>query len=119
MFSWRKNIILSILFLFASCSQAEVTNHSICDKQESLAIKKVILGFINKQSAVAPGDVSILSLKCVSSYASAIIHPKKPITDDAMVYLKKTGHHWTVINLGTGFDEEFLVSLPKELRTIN
>jgi D-alanyl-D-alanine dipeptidase len=113
--SWQKTIFLSLLFL-GSVGQAQTSNKYSCDKKDTKAIETAIKKYLNSHSAISAKDVTILSKKCVSPYASAIVHPIKPITDDAVIYLQNIRNHWGVIAMGTSFDEKFLANIPKALK---
>ena len=112
--SWPQIIVLPFLFLFVSIAQAQ-TKYP-CNSTDAKEIRIAALEYLGKNSAVSPNEVTLLSEQCVSSYASVIVHPIKPITDDAMMYLHKADSHWEVMTLGTAFDKEFLEKIPKELR---
>lgn len=103
--------------MWAMLGQAETARKYPCARADAQQIRVAIFAYLNKDSAIAAKDVTLLSERCVSAYASAIVHPVKPITDDALVYLHKVNGHWQVMTLGTSFDEEFLAQLPKELRS--
>lgn len=105
-----------ILFLIPSLFSQSYAS-TICNPEDSQVIKSTILKYVEKETAVSPGDIKILYEKCASSYASATVHPVKPITDDATIYLRKTGDSWEVLTMGTSFDDEFLATLPEELRS--
>ncbi len=79
-------------------------------------MRSTIEEYVSKNTSLAAGEIKISAEKCTTSYASAMIHPLKPVTDDATVYLQKEGLHWEVLSLGTAFDAEFLSSIPKEIR---
>lgn len=110
-------MVFSVLLMWTMLGQAETARKYPCARAEAQQIRVAIFAYLNKDSAVAAKDVTLLSERCVSAYASAIVHPVKPITDDALVYLHKVNGHWQVMTLGTSFDEEFLAQLPKELRS--
>jgi hypothetical protein len=103
---------LVLLALLGSQAYASTT----CSTEDSKAIKASILEYVGKQTAVSPDNITILSEKCVSPYASATVHLIKPVTDDATIYLHNVDNHWKVLSMGTDFDEEFLATIPQELR---
>lgn len=108
--------ILLMLFIFTSICQAKTLTKFHCNQKDSAAIETTIKRYLDTNSAVSSHDVTILSKRCVGSYASAIVHPKKPITDQAIVYLHKMNNRWKVMSLGTAFDDKFLAQFPKGIR---
>lgn len=102
-----------LLILFTTTCYA---NQNSCSKTESNLIATEIKHYVDSKTAIASRDVTILNKKCVGSYASATVHPIKPVTDDATIYLHKVKNQWQVMSMGTAFDEEFLKQLPKALR---
>jgi len=111
--SWLNASLVSLLLITAICPAHASTK---CSKGDAKALVATSMAYITQQSAVAPDNIKIVSLKCASSYGSAIAHPIKPVTDDAVIYLHKVNNQWEVMSMGTSFDEEFLAKIPKELQ---
>lgn len=110
-----KIITSTLVFLTITFSQAYAAA-TYCSEEDSESIDIVILQYIAKNTKVLPKNVSVSSEKCAGSFGTAIVHSTKPVTDDAVVFLKKTGNKWEVISMGTSFDEEFLDTIPQVLR---
>lgn len=108
--------LLATLFIFTGTCQAHTATKNHCSQKDAQAIRMAIKHYVDKNTALAPYRVLIASERCVSSYASAKVTPKKPVTDPATVYLHKIKNQWQVLSLGTYFDDEFLAKLPSELR---
>jgi hypothetical protein len=87
-----------------------------CSPNDAKMIEKSTYAYTDKNTAIHSSESSITSMQCVRNYASLKVHPTKPTTDDAIVYLHKTKKQWEVMSLGTSFDEKLLAKLPKELR---
>lgn len=113
-FYWKS--LIFPLFLFGWISQAQAYNQYPCKKTDFKKIKSVITKYVIKNSALSANEINLSTQQCVSSYASAIVHPIKPITDDAIIYLHKVKNQWVVMAMGTSFDNEFLTKIPKALR---
>ncbi len=108
-------IYLFGIFLPAlSFASAHVNNR--CSEPDSIAVHAAIVNYLDKNSGIPSQDVAILKMQCFNHYASAIIHPKKPVTDDATVYLHKN-KKWEVLSIGTDFDKDLLKRIPKRIRT--
>lgn len=114
-----KKIFITICVIFAQLSHSATTIKHPCNPTNSKAIEKSINNFLDSQNGLAAKDIDILSKECVRNYAAAKVHPKKPVTDDAIVYLQKKNNKWEVLSLGTDFDNKLLEKLPKELRYQN
>lgn len=110
-----KTMTSTLFFLTISLSQAFAAN-TYCSEEDSESINIVVLQYIAKEGAVLPENVSVESYKCAGSFGTAIVHSTKPITDDAQVFLKKTGDNWDILSIGTSFDEKFLATIPQALR---
>jgi hypothetical protein len=111
---WVK--LFFLLVLGSSVCQAQVMTKYPCSKQDIQLIKNTMADYLYKTTKIPLSNSVILDEQCVGDYASLKLHPKKPTTDDAMVYLHKVKGIWEVMALGTFFDEKFLKQLPKELR---
>ncbi len=112
----RARLIFFALILFAF-NQANATETS-CTETDKKGIENSIKNYLNnvKNSTLRYKDVTLLSKNCVKGYAKVIVHPKKPVTDDATVYLQQHKGNWKVLSLGTFFESDFLAKFPKELR---
>ena len=106
-----------VLILLAStiCQAQSVT----CAKDDVQAQDIAIFKYIKNHTAVPADSVTLLTRQCVLPYAVAVVHPVKPIADDALIYLQKVDNQWQVIDMGTSFDDDFLAKLPVELRHPN
>lgn len=111
---YLKFSLLTGFFIFGFLGQANAAAE--CSSDDSKAIQASIIDYVKKQSAMSPSDINIMSEKCADSYASATVHPTKPVTDDATIYLQNVGGQWKVLSMGTSFDEEFLATIPKEIQ---
>jgi len=109
--------LLCSLF-FPVLSFAATQPNTVCSKQDATAIHTAILDYIIKNSAMPSADVMVLKMQCFNHFASAIVHPKQPVTDDAVVYLHQK-EKWDVISMGTDFDKHFLKKIPKQIRSPN
>lgn len=110
---WQK---IALIPIFSCCTLSYAQQaHQPCHEQEIREIKTVVQRYLHQHSSFS-SPVSILSPQCVSTYASAILHPEKPVTDDAIVYLHEVHDQWEVLAIGTHFDMKFLSQIPKELR---
>lgn len=109
-------MIVTLFLTLLSLSKAQPADRYPCSQRDAKAIETAIMEYVKTNTAVSPDHVKIMSEKCVSDYASAVVHPINQVTDDAMVYLHKTNNRWNVLSLGTAFDEKFLSQLPKALR---
>lgn len=114
-----KKILLAMCVIFTQASFSATTIKHPCNSMDSKTIVKAINNFLDSQNGLASKDVDILSKECVRNYAAAKVHPKKPVTDDAIVYLHKVKNKWEVMSMGTDFDKTLLSKLPKELRYQN
>ena len=110
-----KIITSTLVFLTIFLSQAYAAE-TYCSEEDSESINIVILQYVAKDTAILPENVSVDSEKCADSFGTARVHSTKPVTDDALVFLKKTGDNWEVISIGTSFDKEFLATIPQALR---
>jgi ABC-type enterochelin transport system substrate-binding protein len=112
----RARLIFFVLIIsaFNQINAAEIS----CTETDKKGIENSIKNYLNstKNSALKYKDVTLLSKSCVKGYAKVIVHPKKPITDDATVYLQQDKSNWRVLSLGTFFEPDFLAKIPKELR---
>lgn len=107
-------VLLGIIMGLANPGYA--SNSNACKKTDARMLRPIIVEYVTKHSLLTPKDFKILSQKCIVPYASAVIHPLKPVVDDAAIYLHKVGNQWTVLSMGTWFDENFLATIPKALR---
>ena len=107
-----KFIFFALLFVFGT-SQAESNS---CTAQDTKKILSAVQCYLSTKTAIHPNDAIISQGKCAGNYARVNVHPKKPVTDDALVYLEKRHDSWQILQFGTSFDPEFLNTLPKELR---
>lgn len=107
-----------MIFVVATsfCHAAANPKKYPCQQNDSKAIVVAIIDYLKTNSVVPLDDTAIISAQCVKNYASASVHSKKQVTDDATVYLHKVKNKWEVMSLGTFFDEKFLSQLPIELR---
>lgn len=101
---------------FSVFHQANAANIS-CTETDKKGIEKSINVYLDdgKNSAIFYKDVILLPKGCVNGYAKVLVHPKKPVTDDAIVYLQQVNGNWHVLNLGTFFEPDFLAKIPQEL----
>jgi len=102
--------------MFGLVCQAQSDNKYPCDKIDLKKIRIAILDYVIKNSIFSANEISLTSEQCVSSYASATVHPIKPVTDDSIIYLRLVNNQWTVVGMGTSFDDAFLAKIPKALR---
>lgn len=107
---------LSLTLLFPALSFASSTIQTTCSQSDTTAIRAAILNYIEKNAAMTPQDITIQKMKCSGGYASAILHPTKPMINDAGIYLHKNAH-WDVLKYGSDFDPKFLKQIPKKIRT--
>lgn len=114
-----KKTLCALTLAAAATGQLYAASPTECNATDSKDIRTVIEDYVNKNTHLTANQINILSLRCMDNYASAMMHPRKPVTDDATVYLQKKGPQWEVLSLGTAFDEEFLSSIPKELHNPN
>lgn len=108
-----------ILFILMFCAVTQINAAAThCSNTEQKELENSLKKYLNdpKNNALPYNEVTLSSKKCVNGYAKVILHPKKPVTDDATVYLQKQNSSWKVLNLGTAFDPEFLAKLPEALR---
>lgn len=108
-----KIILLSLVYISCSLCYANSASNNSCNKKDAKKIDAAVMNYIATKTEIPPNEVTVIDKRCSASYASAILHPKKPVTDDATVYLHKLNHDWQVMLLGTSFDEKFLAQLPK------
>lgn len=104
------------LILFSFLFPTLTFSHTTCSKSDSTAIRAAILNYIKKNAAMVPEDITIEKMKCSGAYASAILHPTKPMIDNAGIYLRKN-KQWEVLQYGSSFDPAFLKQIPKNIRT--
>jgi len=78
-------------------------------------MRAAIVAYIENDSKGASRGSSVLSERCLSSYASATVHYSRPDYDDQVAYLHKVNNKWTVMGLATGFDSDFLAPIPQAL----
>lgn len=109
------NRYIFALLMSVTVSSAYALN-TLCSRGDQVAINGAIKRFMAKNSAIAYSDVSIAAKKCAQDYARATLHPLKPVTDNATVYLQKQNGQWQVLQLGTSFDSAFLGKIPAELK---
>lgn len=110
----KKYFVLILLLFFSGVNFATPSNQ--CSQQNKMAIETAVKNYLDKNSGLHFQDVIILKMQCLGRYASLILHPKKPVTDDATVYLHKQ-KQWQVLSMGTDFDEAILKQIPKPIRT--
>ena len=109
--------LIFFALIISAFNQANAAEAS-CTETDKKGIEISIKNYLNnsKNSALTYKDVILLSENCIKGYAKVIVHPKKPVTDDATVYLQQDKGDWQVLSLGTFFEPDFLAKLPKELR---
>lgn len=105
----------SLLLLIAN-AHAEAPMKDRCPSKDADEIIDTVKHYLDKNTPIHSTDVSVIKLHCVDTYAYAIVHPTKPVTDEAIAYLQKGKDGWSVLNLGTDFEPEFLNKLPEDLR---
>lgn len=108
--------ILLIVTLFAPLLSFAAKMTNACNPRDSSAVQAAIIKYLDNNAGLHSAEITILKTRCSGNYASAIIHPKKPVTDDATVYLHKK-KQWEVLSLGTDFDQDLLKQIPKDIRT--
>jgi len=112
--------LASILTMFLLVSFGTIQAQSVtCEKEDKQQLDVAIFNYLKTHTAVPANSVTLLSKQCVMPYAVAIVHPVKPITDDAVIYLQKVDDQWQVMDMGTSFDDDFLAKLPAQLRHPN
>jgi len=111
-----KRCWLSFLVALVFLTQAHALTNNSCSATDKKEIAKAIKNFLAANHTIDYKKVVILSQKCSQEYARATVHPKKPITDDATVYLNQVKGQWRVISMGTYFEPDFLTIIPKDLR---
>lgn len=90
-----------------------------CDKAVAKKVEKAIKSYVDRKTGLRSNEGDIIGLQCIKNHATATVHPKKPVTDDARVYLIFQNHQWIVQSLGTDFDQTFLKTLPREFQFQN
>jgi hypothetical protein len=106
--------ILLILLAWGLLGQSWASQNS-CTGSDSEQIQSAIIAYIEKDSTGASRGVSFSSIKCLSSYASLIVHYAQPNFDDQIGYLQNIKGVWKVIGLATGFDGETISQIPEPL----
>lgn len=106
--------ILLILLVWGLLGQSWASQYS-CSGSDSEQIQSAIIAYIEKDSTGASRGVSFSSIKCLSSYASLIVHYAQPNFDDHIGYLQNIDGVWKVIGLATGFDGETISQIPEPL----
>jgi hypothetical protein len=115
--------IFKFIFLFfisiAVCQAENKITHP-CSKQDKREITNAIKYYLDHgNSAIPSSHTDIMREQCINNFASAIAHPKKHETDDAIVYLQKTNNKWKVITLGTDFGDTLdKLNIPKKLQDV-
>ncbi|KTD60938.1 hypothetical protein [Legionella shakespearei] len=107
-------IIAILLFSFALLGKSWASQYS-CDESDSQQIQAAVIAYIEADSKGASQGASMSSLRCLSSYASVIVHYAQPNFDDQVGYLQKSNGEWSVIGLATGFDGETLDKIPEQI----
>jgi CRISPR/Cas system type I-B associated protein Csh2 (Cas7 group RAMP superfamily) len=87
-----------------------------CNADDSEKIQSAIIAFIENDSKGASKGASMSSLRCLSSYASVVVHYAQANFDDQVGYLQKINGQWSVLGLATGFDEEIMSKIPEPLQ---
>jgi hypothetical protein len=111
-----KTLLLILAYSFTTLSYALPAPKYLCSTKEAAAIETAVKNYLDKNTGLHSVDFTVLTKQCVGAYAKTKIHPLKPITDDATIYLRKNKDQWQVLSLGTDFDATFLKQIPKPLR---
>lgn len=116
-----RTLIEKIIFtFFMTTAIAQGNNHIAypCSAKDKQAITSAINYELDHGSSAIPSShVKIMHEQCIKHFASAIIHPKKNETDNALVYLQKVNDKWKVLTLGTDFGDSLdKLHIPKELQ---
>lgn len=104
-----------LLLLGLSLFSNSWANQYLCSGSDSEQIQSTIIAYIEKDSTGGSQGASISSIKCLSPYASVIVHYAQPNFDDQIGYLHKANGVWSVIGLATGFDGETISQIPEPL----
>ncbi len=108
-----KIFLMITLFFF---TQAQALTKTLCRPADNQKIEQAVKTYLEQNNTISYQEVVILSKRCDHQFARATLHPKKPVTDDATLYLQKVKGRWQVIRYGTDFDPAFLARMPKNLR---
>ena len=108
-----KNIIIGLMLSYTSLSFATQLS---CNSQDMQEMHSAIKSYIENDSKGASQGVSIQSDRCLSNYASAVVHYSQPEYDDQIAYLRHDKEGWTVLGVATGFDGDFMDSIPEPLQ---
>ncbi len=84
-----KKIVHAMSFVVATISPLYAASSTECSATDSKDVRTAIEDYVSKNTSVPANEIDINSQKCMNNYASAIVHPHKPVTDDATVYLEK------------------------------
>jgi hypothetical protein len=109
-------VFLAIVTLMSLLNPALAVTHSPCGSIDNRKIEAAVKNFLDTHDTIHYAEIVVISKQCVNDYARAVIHPKKPTTDDATIYLKKTKSQWAVINYGTDFNADFMATIPNALK---
>ncbi|WP_298626560.1 hypothetical protein [uncultured Legionella sp.] len=107
--------IVMLLLLGLGLFGKSWANQYSCSGNDSEQIQSAIIAYIEKDSTGGSQGASISSIKCLSSYASVIVHYAQPNFDDQIGYLHNANGVWNVIGLATGFDGETISQIPEPL----
>lgn len=112
----KTNKIVALFLLgFAFLGNSWASQYA-CDDNDSQQIQASIIAYIEADSKGASQGASISSMRCLSSYASVIVHYAQPNFDDQVGYLQKINGQWSVIGLATGFDGETMDKIPEQIQ---
>ncbi len=108
----QKSTVFLILAYSSLCSSAELN----CNAKEIQEMHTAIMSYIENDSKGASEGAKVKSERCLSPYASAVVHYSQPKYDDQIAYLRHDKESWTVLGLATGFDGDFMNSIPEPLQ---
>lgn len=113
--------IMKIFFLFliaTSMSHAQNKIKYPCSLKDKQELTSAINHYLDHgNSAISSSQVEIMRAQCLNDFASAVLHPKKNETDNAIVYLQKENKKWNVLILGTDFTDALdKFHIPKKLQ---
>jgi hypothetical protein len=93
-----------VLTLMSACIKADMPSPKPSDQQQ---ISMAVFAYVNKHAAISAADITVKNIIHVGNYARANIIPIKPVTDHAVVFLQQSSQGWSVLSIGTAFDEAF------------
>jgi hypothetical protein len=111
----RNYLKISMALYILGFSCLGYSAHVVCNVDAINGMHVAIVNYMEQDANGAFKGVTIDSERCLSSYASALVHYNRPDYDDQVAYLHFDRNGWVVLGVATGFDEAFMNRIPEPL----